>query len=172
LEKNAYYRPRYNNGNEEKPLFINDVALDTMPRIFKIMDALFTAIEQLGGNVNSDLSIKIRTDTVRFTFTEAQDKITHELTKEEARKLVEYNDRIKSEKWASKPQIRKYDYIYNGKLSIMVVDKKTIRDNQSHKIEDRRKGNIQKKKKIKIETWSLEEIIIEGSIINSVLLRE
>lgn len=61
----------------------------------------------------------------------------HELTKQEARKLAEYNDQIKQHKWASKPQIRKYDYVYNGKLRIALGDGEYIRDNAKEKLEDR-----------------------------------
>ena len=61
----------------------------------------------------------------------------HELTKQEARKLVEYNDLIKQNRWASKPQIRKYDYIYNGKLRIVFESGKYIRDGEKEKLEDR-----------------------------------
>ncbi|MDF2943914.1 MAG: hypothetical protein K0S01_2772 [Herbinix sp.] len=137
LKKNPYYRPRYNNNNTQQPIFMNEVAPSTLTRIYKILDAMFTAVEALGGKINSDLSMMIHKDTVRVRFAEAQDKLSHELSKQEARELVEYNDKVKQNKWASKPNIRKYDYVYNGRLRIVFSDQKYIRDNESEKIEDK-----------------------------------
>lgn len=137
LKKNPYYRPRYNTNNTQQPLFMNEVAPSTLTRIYKILDALFTAVEALGGKINSDLSMMIHKDIVRVRFAEAQDKLPHELSKQEARELVEYNDKIKQNKWASKPNIRKYDYVYNGKLRITFSDQKYIRDSEREKIEDK-----------------------------------
>ena len=50
---------------------------------------------------------------------------------------VKYNDDIKNHRWASKPQIRKYDKVYNGKLRIEFGERSYIRDNDSEKLEDR-----------------------------------
>lgn len=140
LNKNSYYI-RYNNNNynnnTQQPFFMNDVAPSTLTRIYKILDALFTAVEALGGKINSDLSMMIHKDIVRIRFAEAQDKLAHKLTKQEAKELVDYNDKIKHGKWASKPNIRKYDYVYNGRLRIVFSDQKYIRDSESEKIEDR-----------------------------------
>jgi hypothetical protein len=137
LKKNPYYRPRYNNNNTQQPVFMNEVAPSTLTRIYKILDALFIAVEALGGKINPDLSIMIHKDIVRVRFAEAQDKLSHELSKQEARELVEYNDKVKQNKWASKPNIRKYDYVYNGRLRIIFSDQKYIRDSESEKIEDK-----------------------------------
>jgi hypothetical protein len=137
LKKNPYYRPRYNNNDTQQPIFMNEVAPSTLTRIYKILDALFTAVEALGGKINSDLSMMIHNDIVRVRFAEAQDKLSHELSKQEAREIVEYNDKVKQNKWASKPNIRKYDYVYNGRLRIVFSDQKYIRDSESEKIEDK-----------------------------------
>ena len=58
------------------------------------------------------------------------------MTKQEAQALVKYNDDIKNHRWASKPQIRKYDKVYNGKLRIVFGERSYIRDNDSEKLED------------------------------------
>ena len=63
--------------------------------------------------------------------------LKHEMTKQEAQALVKYNDDIKNHRWASKPQIRKYDKVYNGKLRIVFGARSYIRDNDSEKLEDR-----------------------------------
>lgn len=74
---------------------------------------------------------------VRFRMVESQDQVKHEMTKQEAQALVKYNDDIKNHRWASKPQIRKYDKVYNGKLRIVFGERSYIRDNDSEKLEDR-----------------------------------
>ena len=130
------YNPSYNKIDNE-PVFFNEISAESQRRVFLILDALFCAIEELGGKVNADLSIRVMTDTVRIRIAEGQDKIKHELTKQEARELVEYNDQIKRNKWAPKPQIRKYDYIYNGKLRIIFGNGEYIRDSEKEKLEDR-----------------------------------
>ena len=70
LKKNPYYRPRYNNNNTQQPIFMNEVAPSTLTRIYKILDALFTAVKALGGKSNSDLSMMIHKDIVRVRFAE------------------------------------------------------------------------------------------------------
>ncbi len=137
FEKNIYGRPRYYSNDTKEPLYIKEIDSATFPRIYKLLDALFVAVETLGGRIDPDLSMWIHGEPVSLLFREGQDKITHELTKQEAKELVEYNDRVKYYTWASKPQIRKYDYIYNGKLRIVFSDKKFFRDNEEEKVEDR-----------------------------------
>ncbi len=130
------YNPRYDKTDNE-PAFFNEISAESQQRAFLILDALFCAVEELGGKVNADLSMRVMADTVRVRIAEGQDKVKHELTKQEARELVEYNDQIKRNKWASKPQIRKYDYIYNGKLRIIFGNGEYIRDSEKEKLEDR-----------------------------------
>lgn len=108
-----------------------------MSRAIAILDTVFKSIESLGGSINSDLSVKIRDDIVRFRMVESQDQVKHEMTKQEAQELVKYNDDIKNHRWASKPQIRKYDKVYNGKLRIEFGERSYIRDKDSEKLEDR-----------------------------------
>lgn len=45
-----------------------------------ILDTVFKAIEYLGGSINSDLSVKINSDIVRFRMAESQDQVKHELS--------------------------------------------------------------------------------------------
>ena len=102
-----------------------------------ILDAVFKAVEKLGGSVNDDLSVKIKNDIVRIRVAEAEDKVKHELTKKEAQELIQYEDEIKRNKWASKPRIRQYDYVYNGRIRIVFGEKDYIRDSEKEKLEDR-----------------------------------
>ena len=135
-QSRQYYNPRYNK-LENEPEFFKEMSDESMSRAIVILDTVFKAIEYLGGSINSDLSVKIRGDIVRFRMVESQDKVKHEMTKQEAQALVKYNDDIKNHIWASKPQIRKYDKVYNGKLRIIFGERSYIKDSDSEKLEDR-----------------------------------
>lgn len=50
---------------------------------------------------------------------------------------MEYEERKRKNSWASKPNIRKYDYVYNGKISLVVGSEKSFRNCKSYVIEDR-----------------------------------
>ena len=135
-QNRSYYNPRYNKP-ENEPEFFKEMSDECMPRAIAILDTVFKAIESMDGSINSDLSVKIRGDIVRFRMVESQDQVKHEITKQEAQALVKYNDDIKNHRWASKPQIRKYDKVYNGKLRIVFGERSYIRDTDSEKLEDR-----------------------------------
>ena len=135
-QSRPYYNPRHNKP-ENEPEFFKEMSDECMSRAIAILDTVFKSIESLGGSINSDLSVKIRGDIVRFRMVESQDQVKHEMTKQEAQALVKYNDDIKNHRWASKPQIRKYDKVYNGKLRIVFGERSYIRDNDSEKLEDR-----------------------------------
>lgn len=64
-------------------------------RAVAILDPIFKAIEALGGSVNSDLSVKIRGDVVRFRMSENQKQVPHKITKQEAEALAKYHNDIK-----------------------------------------------------------------------------
>jgi len=131
-----YYQNRYYK-EMEPPLFVNEVSTVELNRVIHILDTIFKTVEVLGGEVQSNLSMKIRKDLVSIKFAEGQNKSDHDLSKEEAKKLLEYKDDKKQGKYTSKPNIRKYDYTYNGKLRIIFDNGKYIRDNEQKKLEDK-----------------------------------
>jgi len=132
-----YYNPRYNKPDGE-PVFFSDLSEEGVARTIAILNALYKTIESLGGSVNDDLTVTIHKDSVRFRFAEGQDKVKHEITKKEAQELVKYEDYIKHGRgWVSKPQIRQYDHVFNGKLRVVFGEKNYMRDNESQRIEDR-----------------------------------
>ena len=135
-ERNVYYGSGYDKTPEETQFF-NEVSEDGKKRFVKILSAVFYAIEKLGGSVNDDLSVSIRNSFVRFRIAEGKDKIKHEITKKEAQELIEYQDKVKRDSWASKPRIRQYDYVYNGKLRIVFSERMYIRDSKTERLEDR-----------------------------------
>ena len=135
--KKAQDRPYYNPSRDkpkDEPEVFKETSDEGMKRAFVILDALFRAIEQLGGKINEDLSVVVNQDAVHIRFAEGQDKVKHELTKQEAKELVKYNDEIKRNHWASKPKIRQYDYYYNGKMRI-IIDGSYIRESASKSLE-------------------------------------
>lgn len=93
-QNRPYYNPRYNKP-ENEPEFLKEMSDECMPRANAILDTVFKAIESLDGSINSDLSVKIRGDIVRFRMVESQDQVKHEMTKQEAQALVKYDDDIK-----------------------------------------------------------------------------
>lgn len=121
----------------EQPIFMNEVSASGLNRVIAILDAIYKTIEKLGGEIKSDLSMKIGTDVVKVAFTEGQDKKAHEITKQEAKELLEYKDKVKFGGYASKPHIKKYDYFYNGKLRVKFDDSSYMRDNEQQKLEER-----------------------------------
>lgn len=123
--------------NISPPVSATDVSEKSWPRMFRILDALYRAIEKLGGTVQENLSVKVKNDIVKFHFAEGEDKVPHELTKKEARELLEYNEKVKWNKWAYKPNIRKYDHIYNGRLRIVIGEGQYVRDSDTVKIEEK-----------------------------------
>lgn len=129
-----YYNPRFN-GDNKPPVYIKEVSAKEINRVIAILNALFTAIESLGGTINEDLSIAFGLDRTKVNFIEYQDKIPHELTKKEAIELAEYNDKVKHNSWATKPQIPKYDKFYNGRLRASVYRRYYYRDSGEDTVE-------------------------------------
>ena len=91
----------------------------------------------MGGYINEDLSLKIRNEDVSIEIVEAQDEIKHILTRQEAQAMIMYEDAKRQHTWASEPKIRKYDYIFNGRLRIKIRKGKYFRDTNDIKIESR-----------------------------------
>lgn len=132
-QNRPYYSPSHDKPKDEPEVF-KETSDEGMKRAFVILDALFRAIEQLGGKVNENLSVTVNQDVVHIRFAEGQDKVKQELSKQEANALVKYNDEIKRNHWASKPKIRQYDYFYNGKMRI-IIDGNYIRESTSKPLE-------------------------------------
>lgn len=121
----------------DKPPFLAGViSVSTLPRVFIILGTLYSKIEELGGSVNDDLSMRIRNEHVTFEISEMQDKLEHILTKQEAKELIKYKDEKKRYSWSSEPKFRKYDYLFNGKLRISVFKGKYFKDTDKNRIED------------------------------------
>ena len=128
----------WNRGRRETPpAFAQGVSEERQPRIFRLINALAKAMIPLGWSLTDDLQFARDQDMVTLTFSEATDQILHTPTREENLKLLEYEEERKKYAWARKPQIRKYDSVYNGRLSLCINGAKTFRDCRSYALEDR-----------------------------------
>lgn len=127
------------------PPSYENVSHDGMKRIYYLLNEIFTALEKLNCTIDTqNMSLLVRGEKISLEFLEAKDTVNHELTKDEAKALVEYNDKIKNgSTWATKPRIRKYDKIFNGKLRIITKSsnypqyKASVKDLQNVKLEDK-----------------------------------
>lgn len=131
---------RYNSRDGEKPnspFLADTVSYEVLPRVCRIIDTLIKAMEPLGCSLTGNLSFVIEGETVIISFTEYTDRVAHTLTVEENMKLLQYDESRRRNSWASKPKIRKYDYIFNGQLRAVISEKKSFRDCQSYVLEDR-----------------------------------
>ena len=131
-KRDAYYR-----SPEGEPFLYRDVSELSLTRVYKILNALFKCIESLGGSVNEDLTFTIRNEIVRYKITEAKEKIPHVLTKEEQKAMEQYERERLTRTYAYKPNIRKWDYVFSGKLRFSVLDNKHYRDGENTLIEQR-----------------------------------
>jgi len=131
-------RKGWNRRNSESPPFLADTVSDeTLPRVCHIIDALIKAMEPLDCSLTENLIFIVNGETVRLFFSESQDKVAHIPTKEENLQLLKYEEERKRYSGASKPQIRKYDYVYNGRICLTVSNQKSFRDCKSYVVEER-----------------------------------
>lgn len=116
---------------------LDSIAKETLPRAVKILDTLVKTVLPLGIEVDDKLRFSIGKDSVSLRFSESTTEVPHQLTKEEKMALLEYEDAKKHKRWAREPQIRKYDHIYNGTLSLGINDKRRFRDSKAGLVEER-----------------------------------
>ena len=122
---------------EEAKGILSSVAKESVPRVVKILDALAKAAIPLGFEIDDQLRFSIGKDTVILHFSEATKEVPHQLTQQEKMALLEYEDAKRHHHWAREPQIRKHDYIYKGTLSLIINNKRKLRDSKSGRLEDR-----------------------------------
>ena len=129
---------RPQNYSNHPPFLAGVISEETLPRVLRILDALYRQIEILGGTINKDLSLTIRGERVTLLISEAQDKVPHVLTKPEAQAQLKYiDDKRRGYQYATEPKFRKYDYVFNGKLCLSIHTGIYYRDSGAEIIEDR-----------------------------------
>lgn len=138
-EKNSqrdYLDPRYERNDMEQPKFIKDVSKDNRNRLFRLLDIIVEIFENIGETITDDFCILIEEDNVCFDIIESTTKVKHEITKEEAKQLLEYEDSQKHGGYVFKPNIRKYDYPFNGKFRIKFSSGKYLKDKKDKPLEE------------------------------------
>ncbi len=133
----AWNKDTYRRTPDGEPPLYEKVSEDTLPRLYHILDALYSAIEELGGSINQDLSVQIRGEHVTFVVSEGQEQTKHVLTKDELKQLEKYEREKQTYKYASEPKFRKYDYLPTGRLGFSVCRDSCIRDSATTGLESR-----------------------------------
>ena len=135
VQKHDQYWNRRNKDNV--PFLADTISEITLPRVCRIIDALIKAVEPLGCSLTDGLSFLVNGETVSLSISESKDQIDHVPTREENIQLLKYEEDKRKHSWASKPNIRKYDHVYNGHISITIGGEKSYRDCKSYIVEDR-----------------------------------
>ncbi len=122
----------------DTPLILADtVSEEKLTRVLRMLDSLIKAMEPLGCSLTNELKFVVHGEAVSLSVTEAKDEVKHVPTQTENIQLVKYEEDKRRGSWASKPNIRKYDHVYNGRISFTVHHKKTFRDCKSYLVEER-----------------------------------
>lgn len=117
MNQRSYNSYSYQEQKITRPPLYDSISAETFSRLYRILDALYSAVEELGGEINSDLSVQIRGEHVTFSVTELKEKVKHALTKDEQKQLEQYEKDKRLHKYAYEPKFRAYDYLPTGKLT-------------------------------------------------------
>lgn len=121
----------------DPPFLADTISEETLPRVSRIFDALAKSLEPLGCTLTGDLKIKANNDIIYISVTEAKSKTPHVLTKKENLKLLEYEEHQKKYSYTTKPKFSKYDYFFNGRITLKIYGKKTFKDCKMHTVEEK-----------------------------------
>ncbi|SHI18808.1 hypothetical protein SAMN02745823_03168 [Sporobacter termitidis DSM 10068] len=136
-QKNTDNRGWNRRNSEPAPFLADTVSDEALPRACHIIDALIKATEPLDCSLTNSLDFVVNGEIVQIYFSESKDEVKHIPTKEENMQLLKYEEERKRYSWATKPQIRKYDHVFNGKLSLTVNGQRNFRDCKSYILEER-----------------------------------
>lgn len=119
------------------PYLWEELAPETQPRVYRIIDSLIRVMEPLGCMLTDNLDFIVRGEKISLFIKESKKKTVHVLTKQERKELVDYQEAVRNGESAQKPNIRKYDYVYKGRLSLHVDHWKEFRDSSKARLEER-----------------------------------
>lgn len=125
--------------SEPSEYFTKPISETGRMRALRILSCIYTCLEKNGAVVKNPSCIAVRGQNIEFDFEEGKDNIVHELTKDEARQLLEYQEERKTHSYASKPRIPKYDHPFNGKLKLYIGGWVSFRDSAKITLEDQLK---------------------------------
>ena len=124
-------------GRLAPPFLWEELTEETLPRVGRIIDSLIRALEPLGAALTDDLNFLVNGEEVSLTVKENKKKVIHNLTKQERKELSEYQEAIRKGQAATKPNIRKYDYVYKGRLTLHIEHWREFRDSSKVRLEAR-----------------------------------
>lgn len=134
----------YNYYHKDPVIGAGTLSKECQNRFFRILDALVNTLEFLECEVLPDLTFKIRDEEIKFIkkIHEAQSKVPHEITKDEQYRInqaEEHRKKYGEDSYWSRPpgDIRKYDYVFNGRLTIALADGSHLYDKPGKLIEER-----------------------------------
>ncbi len=119
------------------PFLWEELSAETQPRGYRIIDSLIRVMEPLGCLLTENLDFIVRGEKVPLLIKENKKKTVHVLTKQERKELLLYQEAVKNGEPAQKPSIRKYDYVYKGRLCLHVDHWKEFRDSAKVRLEER-----------------------------------
>lgn len=122
----------------DKPFLFEKVSEFTLPRVFRLMDHIYRAVEALGGSVNQDGSVCVHGERLDLRFRETKARAPRALTIYEERELERYKKALQTDpKKAKKPQINQYDMVYTGTLILEIALLYQVKDTKTTPIEKR-----------------------------------
>ncbi|MEG0681241.1 MAG: hypothetical protein RR581_06395 [Eubacterium sp.] len=125
----------YYGSGKKRPFMAGVISRESLSRAYRIIGALYNALLPLGCSITPDIEFVIRNENVTIELYERQSKEEHKLSIQEERELRKYEQEKKVYQYASKPNIRKYDYVFNGNLTLRISGGCFFRDISSRKLE-------------------------------------
>jgi len=135
-DKHPFNRREIHYAERPAEYFKAMISDEGIERSYRILNALFHAVEQLGGTINADFSMKIMGYTVKVEFSEYRGQTPHEMTPDETEAYNKYKEDKKYNVYAYKPYIQKYDHPFNGKLKLNVSYRCYFRDQKELELEN------------------------------------
>ena len=127
------------------PFLANDISTKTASRAFHILDAIDRALKPYLGsltyqytqNSNEQYVFSVNGEKIPFSISEGKDKIIHEITQAERLEQLKYEEAQSKGQYANKPNIPKYEYVWNGKLKMSIAGIYDYADCKAYILEDR-----------------------------------
>lgn len=130
---NDKWRPR---NTPAPPFLANTISNTSIPRACRIIDALIKAMEPLGCKLTDNLEFAVNGKL--FVFLSLSHRIKSITSRQRGKPpTLEYEEKRRKYSYASRPQISKYDYQYNGRLCLKINNQKSFRDCKAYQLEDR-----------------------------------
>ena len=118
LKTECYFAEQFRRVNHPQWFsFDESISVNSVRRALSITESLARAVEQMGGSMKEPFRFKLIGEGIELQISEKTKKIQHSLTKAEIEQLEKYEKEHKKYSWASKSQIKKWDYKFTGLLA-------------------------------------------------------